>query len=95
MAGVANGRWHVARWRRNGRWQMAGGHLSGILQAIFITLTIETDNSGFALGGSVATMGIYRAPLVGYSGYCSVPYRASGNLRTTIKIQCTLDYYAV
>jgi hypothetical protein len=64
----------------SGRWQMADGsgrgHLSGITDRL-LTLTIKTDNTALHLE-TVATEVEPRAPLVSYSGYCSVPYRASG-----------------
>jgi hypothetical protein len=66
-----DGRWQMAdglngRWQN---WQMAGGRCGPAtggrwqvtviwrsLESVFITLTIKTDNTGFALGGSVATV---------------------------------------
>jgi hypothetical protein len=56
--------------------EMAGDSAPWHSKVRLITLTIKTMH-GFALGGSVATV-VNRAPLVSYSGYCSVPYRASG-----------------
>jgi hypothetical protein len=83
---MAGDRWQMAdgRWRMaDGMWQMADGRWQWQRtsiwhsQTVFITLTIKTDNTALHLE-AVATEVEPRAPLVSYSGYCSVPYRASG-----------------